>query len=353
MDFNNIIKEIEKDLARFPDRARKGVDLLASGIDYRVATTPADIVYTEDNLRLLHYKPVKDPKQLHQPPVLIVYALINRYIMLDLQPDRSFVQNLLNDGLDVYLLDWGRPTASDMYLDLDDYLNGYLDNVVERIRLETQTEQINLMGICMGGTFGVIYTALHPEKIRNLVTLATPVEFDVDDATLFLWAKHMDVDKIQTVLGKLPGDLANILYLLIVPVDTINKYANFLKGMDDPKFMRTFLRMEKWIFDSPDMTGAVFRQFIGDVVQKNRLIKNQLKIEGQRVDLRRIRCPLLNVYGKNDYLAPPATSKPLAKAVGSKDTTTRGVDTGHVGIFVGSMSYKTICPGIIDWIKTH
>ena len=353
MDYDKIIKEIERDLARFPDKARKGIDLLASGIDYDVATTPADIVYTEDNLRLLHYKPIQNPQRLHQPPVLIVYALINRYIMLDLQPGRSFVQNLLNQGLDVYLLDWGRPTASDMYLDLGDHLNGYLDNVVEKIRSDTQSDQINLMGICMGGTFSVIYTALHPEKIRNLITLATPVAFDVDDATLFLWAKHMDVDKIETVLGKLPGDLANILYLLIVPVDTINKYVQFLGDMDNPKFVSTFLRMEKWIFDSPDMTGAVFRQFIGEIVQKNLLIKNQFELEGQLVDLRNIRCPLLNVYGKHDYLAPPVTSKPLARAVGSKDTSTRGVDSGHVGIFVGSMSYKTICPGIVEWIKNH
>ena len=263
------------------------------------------------------------------------------------------MQNLLNQGLDVYLLDWGRPTASDMYLDLGDHLNGYLDNVVEWIRSETQSDQINLMGICMGGTFSVIYTALHPEKIRNLITLATPVEFDVDDATLFLWAKQLDVDKIEATLGKLPGDLANILYLLIVPVDTISKYVNFLNGMDDRKFVSTFLRMEKWIFDSPDMTGAVFRQFIGEVVQKNLLITNQLELEGQRVDLRNIRCPLLNVYGKHDYLAPPVTSKPLAQAVGSKDTTTKGVESGHVGIFVGSMSYKTICPDIVEWIKAH
>jgi polyhydroxyalkanoate synthase len=109
--------------------------------------------------------------------------------------------------------------------------------------------------------------------------------------------------------------------------------------------------MEKWIFDSPDMAGEVFREWIRDLLQQNLLIKNQLVLEGRKVDLRKIKCPLLNVFGKKDYLAPPSSAKPLATAVGSKDVTALGVDTGHVGIFVGSTSYKTIIPKIVKWIK--
>jgi len=127
--------------------------------------------------------------------------------------------------------------------------------------------------------------------------------------------------------------------------------SEFLEGVENPKFVSTFLRMEKWIFDSPDMAGEVFREWIRDILQQNLLIKNQLVIEGQKVDLRNIKCPLLNVFGKNDYLAPPSTAKPLSKAVGSKDVTTMGVDSGHVGIFVGSKSYKTISPKIAKWIR--
>jgi polyhydroxyalkanoate synthase len=99
------------------------------------------------------------------------------------------------------------------------------------------------------------------------------------------------------------------------------------------------------------MAGEVFREWIRDLLQQNLLIKNQLILDGQKVDLRKIKCPLLNVFGKNDYLAPPSTAKPLSKAVSSKDVTTIGVDTGHVGIFVGSTSYKTISPKIVKWIR--
>ena len=351
MNYREIIESIEKDLKQFPQKVLRAQEVLTDNPDYQVATTPADVVYTEDKMKLLHYRSLVDKKKLHSTPVLIVYALINRYIMLDLEPGRSFIQNLLNEGLDVYLIDWGYPTGADRYLGLDDYINYYMDTALEWIRSETKTKQINLMGVCMGGTFSVIYAALHREKVKNLITLATPTEFDIDDAGLFLWAKGIDVDKAVEGLGNLPGDIANILYLLVTPVATVNKYMQFLEGVENHKFVSTFLRMEKWIFDSPDMAGEVFREWIRDLLQQNLLIKNQLILDGQKVDLRKIKCPLLNVFGKNDYLAPPSTAKPLSKAVSSKDVTTIGVDTGHVGIFVGSRSYKTISPKIAKWIR--
>ena len=351
MSYRGLMESLEEELKQLPQKILRAQKVLTDNPDCQVATTPADVVYTEDKLKLLHYRSRVDKKNLHPTPVLIVYALINRYIMLDLEPGRSFIQNLLNEGLDVYLIDWGYPTGADRYLGLDDYINYYMDTALEWIRSETKTKQINLMGVCMGGTFSVIYAALHREKVKNLITLATPTEFDIDDAGLFLWAKEIDVDKAVEGLGNLPGDIANILYLLVTPVATVNKYIQFLEGVENPKFVSTFLRMEKWIFDSPDMAGEVFREWIRDLLQQNLLIKNQLILDGQKVDLRKIKCPLLNVFGKNDYLAPPSTAKPLSKAVSSKDVTTIGVDTGHVGIFVGSRSYKTISPKIAKWIR--
>jgi polyhydroxyalkanoate synthase subunit PhaC len=353
MTYQEIIESLEKELIDFPKKVIQAAEVLTDDLDIQVATTPADIIYTEDRMKLLHYRPLVDKKSIHPDPVLIVYALINRPIMLDLEPGRSFIQNLLNGGMDVYLIDWGYPSGADRFLDLDDYINDYLDKAVDRVRSETKRDKINLMGVCMGGTMSVIYTALHAEKIKNLITLATPTDFAIEDAGLFLWAKEINPDKVTEAFGNLPGDLANILYLLVVPVATVNKYVQFLEGAKDPKFVSTFLRMEKWIFDSPDMAGEVFREWIRDFLQKNLLIKNQLILNGRKVDLHNITCPLLNMFGEKDYLAPPSSAKPLSKATGSKDVTTLGVDTGHVGIFVGSTSYKTIIPKIVKWIKAR
>ena len=245
MSYRGLMESLSNELKQIPQKVLHAQEVLTDSPNCQVATTPADVVYSEDKMKLLHYHSLLDKKNVHPTPVLIVYALINRYIMLDLEPGRSFIQNLLNEGLDVYLIDWGYPTGADRYLGLDDYINYYMDTALEWIQSETRVKQINLMGVCMGGTFSVIYNALHPEKVKNLIALATPTEFDIDDAGLFLWAKGFDVDTAVEGLGNLPGDLANILYLLVTPVATVNKYIQFLESVENPKFVSTFLRMEK------------------------------------------------------------------------------------------------------------
>ena len=138
MSYQEIIESIEKDLKELPRKIFQATEVLTSDLDHQVATTPADVVYTEDKMSLFHYRSLVEKKNIHPVPVLIVYALINRHIMLDLEPGRSFIQNLLNEGLDVYLIDWGYPTGADRYLGLDDYINTYMDNAVEWIRSETK-----------------------------------------------------------------------------------------------------------------------------------------------------------------------------------------------------------------------
>jgi polyhydroxyalkanoate synthase len=109
--------------------------------------------------------------------------------------------------------------------------------------------------------------------------------------------------------------------------------------------------MEKWIFDSPDLPGETFRQFIRDCYQKNLLIQNKLDVGGRRVDLRKITMPLLNFYGKYDHLVPPEACEKLTAEVGSKDATDVCLDTGHIGIYVSSKCQREFGPGISAWLK--
>jgi polyhydroxyalkanoate synthase len=262
VDFERITEKLTQAIEKSSTRAKKAAEVLTSDLETALSTTPHEIVYTEDRMKLKYYKP-KEVK--HKLPLLVVYALINRETMLDLQPGRSVVQKFLDAGIEVYMIDWGYPTRKDRFLTIDDHVNGYMDNVVEFIRKEKKIDRINLMGICMGGTFSVIYAALYPEKLKNLVTTVTPTHFDTDQGLLHVWMKSIDPETFTKTYGNMPADIMNLGFLLLNPARLIiDKYVNFYENVENKDFVENFIRMEKWIFDSPDVPGETFRQFLDD-----------------------------------------------------------------------------------------
>ncbi|MCZ7362651.1 MAG: alpha/beta fold hydrolase, partial [Candidatus Methanoperedens sp.] len=194
------------------EKFRHGMEIFLNPPDFSVGTTPSEIIFREDKMKLIHYIPTVEKP--HPVPILIVYALVNRYYILDLQPDKSVIKKLLDEGFDVYVIDWGYPSGVDRYLTLDDYVNGYINNAVDKIRERSRLDKITLLGVCQGGTFSVMYAALHPEKVKNLVALVAPVDFDTDKGILHIWAKSLDVDKIVDYYGIVPGDFLNAGFLL-------------------------------------------------------------------------------------------------------------------------------------------
>jgi polyhydroxyalkanoate synthase len=342
-------KKFIQELGELNRKLIKGASTLTEVDDIDVGTAPKDLVYEEDKLKLYHYK--QEGKVTCRVPVLIVYALVNRQYMLDLQPDRSIVRNLLQHGMDLYIIDWGYPTKADMYLTLDDYINGYLNNCVDYIRETTKNDKINLMGICQGGTFSGIYSALYPEKVKNLVTLVAPFDFSTNDGLLFSWAKHMNADALVDAYRVIPGDLLNAGFLMLMPFTlNIRKYMDMLDVIEDKEKLLNFLRMEKWIFDSPGQAGECLRQFIKDCYQENKLVKGELRIGDRVVDLKNITMPLLNIYAAADHLVPPAATKPLNDLVGTADKTLYEFKGGHIGVFVGSKSQKELAPALSQWL---
>ncbi len=345
-----ILSKLAEEAEKVQSRASKASEVLLEDLNTAIAQTPYEVVYQEDRVKLKHYLP--RTKSRYKTPLLITYALINRETMLDLQPGRSVVERLLDSGIDLYMIDWGYPTRKDRFLGFDDHINGYMDNIVDFIRKQHKVQKINLMGICMGGTFSVIYSALHPEKIKNLVTTVTPTNFDTKKGLLHVWMENIDVDRVVDTFGNLPADMMNLGFLLLNPARLmIDKYVGFMEHNDNKQFVENFVRMEKWIFDSPDLPGEVFRQFIKDCYQGNKLLKNQLEVGGQVVNLKKLTMPLLNIYGKFDHLVPPEACEQLVKHVGSKDTEDICLDTGHIGIYVSSKYQKEFAPKIANWLK--
>lgn len=355
--------QLQEALAKYAEstsKAMKGLENFSRlrEENIKVGATPKEAVHREDKVTLYRFVPIA-PHSLNIP-VLIVYALINRPFMVDLQEDRSLVANLLKLGLDVYLIDWGYPSRADRWLTLDDYINGYIDSCVDFLRAKHGLDKINLLGICQGGTFSLCYSALYPEKIKNLIVMVVPVDFHVSNALLnlqggcTLGAEALDVDRLVDALGNIPGDYLNSEFLMLKPWQLgIQKYLDFLEVMDSEDKLLSFLRMEKWIFDSPDQAGEAYRQFLKDFYQDNKLIKGEVKLGDRQVNLGNISAPILNLYAEKDHLVLPRSSLALKEYVSTKDYTTHSFPVGHIGIYVSSKVQQKLPPIIAEWLKAR
>jgi polyhydroxyalkanoate synthase subunit PhaC len=288
------------------------------------------------------------------PPLVICYALVNRPYMLDLQPDRSLIRGLLARGIDVYLVDWGYPAAEDSHLSLDDYVNRYLGACLDHVRRTHDLSAVNLLGVCQGGTMSLCHAALHPGRVRNLVTMVTPVDFHTADNLLSKWVRGVDVGRMVEVLGNVPGELLNAAFIALMPLRlTARKYAGLADIAEDRAALENFLRMERWIRDSPDQAGAAFREFVRDFFQQNRLVRGGLEIGGRAVDPRKVTCPILNVYALQDHLVPPSASRALEGLTGSADYTPFEFDGGHIGIYVSRSAQELLPRTIAQWLESR
>ena len=342
-------KNAVREYADMATKLAKGYETLQNIEQVDVATTPKELVWKQDKVQLYRYTRATAPAV--KTPVVVSYALVNRQDMMDIQPDRSYIRNLLDQGLDVYMIDWGYPTAADKFLTMDDYVNGYLNEVVDFVCEMNEVEKVNLMGVCQGGTLATIYAALHPEKIKNLITLVTPIDFSTNDGLLFRWAKDMNIDKIVDAYGNVPGDFLNSGFSLLKPMSKTGKFISAINLMDNEQKILNFLRMEKWIADSPDQAGECYRQFLKDLYQQNKLVNGTLQVGEHTVNLKNVTMPVLNIYAEEDNLVPPAASIPLNDLVGAKDTTLYKFKGGHIGVFVGSRSQKELAPAVAKWLK--
>ena len=286
-------------------------------------------------------------------PLLIVYALVNRPYMMDLQEDRSLIRGLLAHGLDVYLIDWGYPDGADRFTTLADYINDYLGGCVEQILKAHRVEALNILGVCQGGVFSLCFAALEPSRVRNLITMVTPVDFHTPADLLSKWVRRIDVEA-WVGGGNVSGEALNVLFLSLMPFRlTQQKYVELLAGSPDRARVENFMRVEQWIFDSPDQAGAAFGEFVRWFYQENRLAQNRLEIAGRKVDLRALKLPILNLIGTRDHLVPPDASAALQRLAGSADITTLEFDLGHIGMYISARAQREVPAAIASWLATR
>jgi polyhydroxyalkanoate synthase len=318
--------------------------------EVEVGETPSEVVYEENKLRLLHYESRTDEQE--PVPILIVYALINRPYILDLQPDRSVIRTLLDNGYDVYMIDWGEPSNLDRSLTLDDYVNRYVDNCVDEVRHRSGQDAINVLGYCMGGTMSTMYAALYPEKVHTLALMAAGLCFGGDSGVLELWGAedYYDPEKVTDTFGNVPAEFLDVGFALMDPVQNyVTKYVRFYENMEDEDFVENFARMEEWLGDGIDVAGETYNEFIRDIYQENKLMNNELYLGGDHVDIGNIQMPVLQIVAEYDHLIPPEASKPFNDVLETDDKTIMEFPTGHIGMSVSSRSHAELWPDVCDW----
>jgi polyhydroxyalkanoate synthase len=283
-------------------------------------------------------------------PLLLCFALVNRPYILDLQPDSSLVRRLLDAGFDVHLVDWGDPDDGDRLRDLNDYLEQGLGGCVRHLLATHRVAALDLIGVCQGGALSLCYTALHPGEIANLVTLTTAVDFQTPADLLSKWVRELDTRLLERA-GNVPGELLNALFLSLMPFRlTQQKYVRLLTGRADQRAVEDFVRMERWIFDSPPQAAVALAQFVRWFYQENRLLRGTLELGGRTVDLKNVRAPLLNLYASADHLVPAAACAVMGRHVGSTDYSACAIDTGHIGMYVSRKAREEIPQRIIAWL---
>jgi polyhydroxyalkanoate synthase len=320
-----------------------------------IAQTPKQAVWTLNKAKLYRYIPLTTPIHRHRVPLLLVFALMNRPYILDLRPGHSFVQFMLEHGYDVYLLDWGSPGTEDKALQFDDYVLEYMPRAIRKMKVVSGSDEFSLLGWCIGAILTTMYAALRPDQgLRNLLLLTAPLDFSDRDAISFSrWTdeRYFNVDQIISAFGNMPAEMIEYGAKALKPVENyIGSYLKLWDNVDNPQVVEAWHAMNTWVTDNIPMAGATFRQLIVDFYRGDKLMKGEMVLRGERVDLSRIRASTLNVIAEEDHITPPCQSEKVLDRVSSHDKELFRIPGGHIGIMAGSRANKQTWPHIEAWL---
>ena len=238
----DLVSRINRDVERSLLRARNGVRYVRGTHAPQVGATPKEVVWQRGKAELWRYRngPVK-----YGPPVLIVHSLVSRSYILDLRPGNSLVEYLTAAGLDVYMLDWGVPDELDADNDLERYVDFYLPRAVEAVRRESGSDEVTLIGYCLGGVLAALYAAGHEQApVRNLILMATPVDFDQMGAMVaFLREGRLNAEELVDDTGNVPADVLYSGFYMQAPTTEIAQKATLLDNLWNDEFVEGFQAM--------------------------------------------------------------------------------------------------------------
>ena len=317
--------------------------------------TRSHVIYESGLVRLRHYEARGANKR--RVPLLLIYSLIKRPFILDLQPGRSVVEYLVKQGFDVYLIDWIPPRADDKWRGFDAYVNTDIANAVRAIQIYTGVEQISILGYCFGALLGLLYSALHRDNVKTLVSLTIPLDTSMRQLPIEHLTAAMTARSARTIVetyGNAPAWMIYSFFNTLAPTHhLLDKFVGaYRTSSARPGYIDTFRLFERWLHSDVPMAGQIFLE-TGEMWRENSLMKGTMKVGDTVADLTRVACPLLNVIGDRDDIVNPLSSEPLPELVSSDDKQNLHYPTGHMGAAISADSLKRLWPQIANWLSAR
>ncbi|CAH0147449.1 Poly(3-hydroxyalkanoate) polymerase subunit PhaC [Peribacillus sp. Bi96] len=292
--------------------------------------TPKIAVWKKNKSTLWYYPSVQ---KKYNVPVFLIYSLINTPLILDLSPGNSLIESYVNEGFDVYLLDFGSPGYEDGEISIEDYVVDYIQKGVQRALLHSGASEITVMGFCLGGTIAAIYAAMADEPVKNLILSVTPIDFS---ASPFFdqWQEAIkegtaDFDETIDIFQTIPASAVQYGIRLMTSPIYISPYLSLLNEADNEEYVQNWRRFNAWTNGHVPLSGAAAKQITKDLVIKNRLVNGGFKVKGKKAKLSKIDANVLVLANKNDRLVPQEMIYPIMEHLTCKDKTYSLLKSGH------------------------
>lgn len=355
-DLSGLLAQFREEIAREREQTTRTFEVLTARDVAAVGQTPCDALWQQGTARLYHYRPTTPA--VHPVPLLLVHSLISKPFILDLIPGNSFVEYLVGRGFDLYLVDWGTPRYEDRSLTLASYALDLIPQVVDRLLAESDARAFSLFGYCLGGLLALLYAATHADApLRNLVTLATPVDFrHMGLQARLAQADCLDVDRLVDTLGNVPADLIRQSFRLLRPASaelSPLKHLGLWQHALDDAYVAQYRAFDRWTREHIPFPGECFRQVINELVRANTLYLGTLALGGRRTALRTITCSFLAVAAASDHIVPLGATTCQPELVGSEDKDLVVMPGGHVGLAAGRKAKQTLWPKVADWLTAR
>jgi polyhydroxyalkanoate synthase subunit PhaC len=285
-------------------------------------------------------------------PVMLVMATTNRGYIFDMVPGQSFVEFLLDQGFDVFMVDWEAPRADEKHLAMEDYVLDFIPACVTKVADVTGEPDLTVIGYCFGGVLSVLWASLHPDSgLKNLITFTTPVDFSA--MTQFqAWSdkRFFDVDRLVDTLGNCPTEMLYSAFSMLRPGAQIAGNLRLWDNLWNDEFVKSYRMFDRWAVDMLPLAGEYFRQTTKQLMWDNALMKGTMTVAGRPIDLSSITVPFLHVTAEHDHIVPAAASAPLIELIGSADKQQTVLKGGHVSLVAGGNAIKRLWPQIDRWL---